>query len=203
MKNIDPIKIFTLPFFWGQPVYKVLKPIIVNSNIIVLLLQDQLLLCGCPLLPRLCIYCSQQGRDNGVSRLSLQEEKNCILPLLLSGTYFNILNTIQAQAASLTVAQAFNLAFSSWKDNQERKTENGNSAVAVTCCDQPSSCSIKVKPSPASREISEEAEESLLIDLRSPGDSLEDKTLATAFLVRLDSKEDYQQEEDMDLSFAK
>lgn len=108
-----------------------------------------------------------------------------------------------AQAASLTVAQAFNLAFSSWKDNQERKTENGNSAVAVTCCDQPSSCSIKVKPSPASREISEEAEESLLIDLRSPGDSLEDKTLATAFLVRLDSKEDYQQEEDMDLSFAK
>ena len=50
-------------------------------------------------------------------------------------------------------------------------------------------------------EISEE-DESLLIDLRSPGDSLEDKTLATAFLVRLDTK-DHNQQEDMDLSFAK
>ena len=113
--------------------------------------------------------------------------------------YLDLLYTLQAQAASLTVAQAFNLAFSSWRENQEKKTENGN--TAVTSCDQHSSCSVKVKPSPASREISEEAEESLLIDLRSPGDSLEDKTLATAFLVRLDSKEDYQEEED--LSFAK
>ena len=51
-------------------------------------------------------------------------------------------------------------------------------------------------------EISEE-DESLLIDLRSPGDSLEDKTLSTAFLVRLDTKDDNEHQEDMDLSFAK
>ena len=95
------------------------------------------------------------------------------------------------------------MAFSSWKENQEKNTEAGPSAAVLTCCDQPPppSCSIKVKR-PASREISEE-DESLLIDLRSPGDSLEVKTLAaTAFLVRLDSKED-NQEEDRDLSFAK
>ena len=95
------------------------------------------------------------------------------------------------------------MAFSSWKENQEKRSENGNksAAAALTCCDQPTSCSNKAKR-PASREISEE-DESLLIDLRSPGDCLEDKTLAaTAFLVRFDSKEDNQQEE-MDLSFAK
>ena len=97
------------------------------------------------------------------------------------------------------MAQAFNLAFSSWRENQEKQRENGN--TAATPCDQHSSSATKVKPSPASREISQE-DESLLIDLRSPGDSLEDKTLATAFLVRLDSK-DNDQEEDMDLSFAK
>ena len=83
------------------------------------------------------------------------------------------------------------MAFSSWRENQEKQRENGN--TAATPCDQHSSS--------ASREISEE-DESLLIDLRSPGDSLEDKTLATAFLVRLDSK-DNDQEEDMNLSFAK
>ena len=136
-----------------------------------------------------------------MSRLPLQEEKNCTAGL---SYYQSSIVKIQAQAASLTVAQAFNLAFSSWKENQEKKNENGNNSSAappLTCCDQPTSCSIKAKR-PASREISEE-DESLLIDLRSPGDSLEDKTLAaTAFLVRLDSKDDNQQE-DMDLSFAK
>jgi len=103
-----------------------------------------------------------------------------------------------AQAASLTVAQAFNLAFSSWTNDQKNKNENGNSAV--TPCDQTTSCSIKVKHT-VGREISEE-DESLLIDLRSPGDSLEDKTLATAFMVRLNPKDD-NQKEGMDLSFAK
>ena len=132
-----------------------------------------------------------------MSRLPLQKEKNCNALLLLYFTFFTF--KPQAQAASLTVAQAFNLAFSSWRENQEKKKENGNSAV--TPCDQPRSCSMKFKHT-AGTEISEE-EESLLIDLRSPGDSLEDKTLSTAFLVRLDTKDDNQHQEDMDLSFAK
>ena len=94
----------------------------------------------------------------------------------------------------MTVAQAFNLAFSSWKEKQEKTRETVSSDLAK--CDPHSDCSIKLKHKSSSDH------DTLLIDLRSPGDSLEEKTLAEGVLVRLDSK-DSDHEEDMDLTFAK
>ena len=96
----------------------------------------------------------------------------------------------------MTVAQAFNLAFSSWKEKQEKTRE----AVDSDKCDPaPPVCSIKSK-NKSSTETSHH--DNLLIDLRSPGDALEDKTLGEAVLVRLDSR-DVDQDEDMDVTFAK
>ena len=92
----------------------------------------------------------------------------------------------------MTVAQAFNLAFSSWKDNQEKKKENGNRK-----CDHPSSIKLNKQSCTENSE-----DENLLIDLRSPGDTLEDKTLTKTVLLRIDSR-DTEHEEDMDHSFAK
>ena len=71
----------------------------------------------------------------------------------------NIL-TFQAQAASMTVAQAFNLAFVSWKDTQEKKKESVKVNENVASVPQP-------------QQSEAEAEERLLIDLRSPGASLD------------------------------
>lgn len=94
-----------------------------------------------------------------------------------------------AQAASMTVAQAFNLAFVSWKDTQEKKKESVkvNENVASV-------------PQPQQSEAGAEGEERLLIDLRSPGDSLD--TGLVQELVRLEA-EQREPDTEMDQSFAR
>ena len=124
-------------------------------------------------------------------RLPLQEAENCATRRGIYVRKLNIL-TFQAQAASMTVAQAFNLAFVSWKDTQEKKKESVkvNENVASV-------------PQPQQSEAGAEGEERLLIDLRSPGDSL-DTGLAQE-LVRLEAEQRGEGEPDteMDQSFAR
>lgn len=92
----------------------------------------------------------------------------------------------------MTVAQAFNLAFVSWKDTQEKKKESVkvNENVASV-------------PQPQQSEAGAEGEERLLIDLRSPGDSLD--TGLVQELVRLEAEQRGEGEPDteMDQSFAR
>lgn len=98
----------------------------------------------------------------------------------------------------MTVAQAFNLAFSTWKSSQEKKEKEKSSVSASsTICGPQTVCSITLQ-----HKSCPEEDENLLIDLRSPADCLEDKTLAKAALVRLDSR-DTDHDDMMDISFAK
>merc|ERR1719264_1961287 len=97
-----------------------------------------------------------------------------------------------AQAASLTVAQAFNLAFTSWKDNQEKKDSDKEKNVS-----NPSSIKLSLETCP-----NNVADENLLIDLRSPGDPLEDKTFPPTVLINIDADHDHQDNQDMDRRFA-
>lgn len=117
-----------------------------------------------------------------------------------------------AQAATMTIAQAFNLAFESWKDSQETDTDaipvNGN------CFNKKQTNSDEIKSDESfSNENSSNSEkgcrnknweemsikeQSPLIDLNSPGDTLDDKT-PSAFLVKIETDET----EDMNEKFSK
>jgi len=107
-----------------------------------------------------------------------------------------------AQAASMTVAQAFNLAFASWKDTQEKKKESlQNTKVVNKCDEQQSSIKMTLEMNQTSdREDLEE--ENLLIDLRSPGDTL-DNLFPSNLLVKIDSKDVQEDSYEMDKTFAK
>jgi len=118
-----------------------------------------------------------------------------------------------AQAASLTVAQAFNLAFATWKDNQERKksivTDDNSNESADT---DGVNLSLEICPK------TQEDQDNLLIDLRSPADTLDQETLQQHLnqqhlhqtqhlhqhlLVRLDSKDNGPVDMEMDETFSK
>ena len=128
---------------------------------------------------------------------------------------------MQAQAATMTIAQAFNLAFERWKDAQEEKkdaqeekkdqhvTLNGN----LPTLQGNSSNSNKIPDSPSNAiqhtcEITEHDEEidknddiheeNLLIDLNSPGDTL-DSDIPKIFPLGLDISH----KEDMDKRFSR
>ena len=99
----------------------------------------------------------------------------------------------------MTVAQAFNLAFASWKESQGRRK---------SCVHQKSdSCDICVNDENIAHEDGTEGEsEKLLIDLSSPGDTLQDKSFpfpanTPKLLIKIDSK-DTNFDEEMDESFS-
>ena len=109
---------------------------------------------------------------------------------------------LQAQAATMTIAQAFNLAFESWKDSQEKNkdaiTLNGNCIIKKqinadeikseeSFSNEKSSNSEKGRKDKNWDETSIK-EQSPLIDLSSPGDTLDDKT-QSAFLVNIEDDE--------------
>ena len=118
----------------------------------------------------------------------------------------------QAQAATMTIAQAFNLAFESWKEKQENEKEtaliNGN------CISEKERKSVRNES--LEKYVNEEAsylenyfgnkdndktsieEDDLLIDLNSPADTLDDKT-SPVFLVDIANNDT----EDMDENFSK
>ena len=111
-------------------------------------------------------------------------------------------NPFQAQAASMTVAQAFNLAFASWKDTQDKKKESLQNTKVVNKCDEPQSSikmTLEMNQTPGCEDLEEE---NLLIDLRSPGDIL-DNVFPTNFLVKIDSKDVQEDTYEMDQSFGK
>lgn len=100
----------------------------------------------------------------------------------------------------MTVAQAFNLAFASWKDSQERR----KSVVQQ----QKEGCDICMKDDKNFEEDRTETDssEKLLIDLSSPGDTLQDKSFpfpanTPKLLIKIDSK-DTDWDADMDKSFS-
>ena len=99
----------------------------------------------------------------------------------------------------MTVAQAFNLAFASWKDSQERR----KSSVQQ----QTENCDICIGDEKCEEDRTEtDSSEKLLIDLSSPGDTLQDKSFphpanTPKLLIKIDSK-DADFDEDMDNSFS-
>ena len=101
----------------------------------------------------------------------------------------NIL-TFQAQAASMTVAQAFNLAFVSWKDTQEKKKESVKVNENVASVPQP-------------QQSEAEGEERLLIDLRSPGASLDTGLVQQLAKLEAEQKGEGEGDTEMDQSFAR
>ena len=118
----------------------------------------------------------------------------------------------QAQAATMTIAQAFNLAFQSWRDNQEKDKEaalmNGkciSQKEAKSVDNESLEKSVKEKTSHPenglSNKDSDEAsldEDDPLIDLNSPGDTLDDET-PSPFLVDIATND----AKDMDKNFSK
>jgi len=103
-----------------------------------------------------------------------------------------------AQAASLTVAQAFNLAFATWKDNQERKKsivtdDNSNES------DETDGVNLTLEICPKTQDD----QDNLLIDLRSPADTLDQETFHQHLLVRLDSRDGVAVDMEMDETFSK
>ena len=110
----------------------------------------------------------------------------------------------QAQAASMTVAQAFNLAFASWKDTQEKKKDSlPNTKVVNKCDEQQSSIKMTLEMNETSGRGGEDLEEeNLLIDLRSPGDTL-DNLFPANLLVKIDSKDVQEDSYEMDKTFGK
>ena len=101
----------------------------------------------------------------------------------------NIL-TFQAQAASMTVAQAFNLAFVSWKDTQEKKKESVKVNENVASVPQP-------------QQSEAEGEERLLIDLRSPGASLDTGLVQQLANLEAEQRGEEGPDTEMDQSFAR
>ena len=101
----------------------------------------------------------------------------------------NIL-TFQAQAASMTVAQAFNLAFVSWKDTQEKKKESVKVNENVASVPQP-------------QQSEAEGEERLLIDLRSPGASLDTGLVQQLAKLEAEQRGEGEADTEMDQSFAR
>ena len=91
-----------------------------------------------------------------------------------------------AQAATLTIAQAFNLAFDCWKEVQEKRKRQKQTESQCRCgCERKEGGTIVSSPSSgynsAGTAGSEETEpgggggeERLLIDLSSPGDGLQE-----------------------------
>ena len=167
------------------------------------LVQDLLLLRRCNILACVCIHQRQQRRVHGVPRISLQEEEDCELYNSVS----SLSSFFQAQAATMTIAQAFNLAFQSWKENQEKEqdaaTMNGNciSKKQTKSNETQTLESVKNKSfgnANCDTEVANIDETHLLIDLNSPGDTLEDKT-TSAFLVKIDPDET----KDMDDNFSR
>ena len=102
----------------------------------------------------------------------------------------------------MTVAQAFNLAFASWKDTQEKKKDSLQNTKVVNKCDEQQS-SIKMTLEMNHTAVSEDLEEeNLLIDLRSPGDTL-DNFFPANLLVKIDSKDIQEDSYEMDKTFGK
>jgi len=114
-----------------------------------------------------------------------------------------------AQAATMTIAQAFNLAFESWKESQEKKKDalcvNGN-CLNNSIENDSDEVSVKHKFSEATCQKEKEftgqnfgeKDENLLIDLNSPADTLDVKT-PKDFLIKIETEET----EDMDANFSK
>jgi len=116
-----------------------------------------------------------------------------------------------AQAATMTIAQAFNLAFESWKQNQGKEKEdaflNGKSiSKSEQSCNENESqehfMKLRLndgKNDPANKDSDETSnDEDDLIDFNSPGDTLDDKT-SSALLVNIETEET----KDMDENFSK
>jgi len=117
-----------------------------------------------------------------------------------------------AQAATMTIAQAFNLAFESWKEKQE--SENEIALINGHCISEKEKKSVRNES--LEKNLNEEAsylenyfgnkdndktsieEDDLLIDLNSPADTLDDKT-SPVFLVDIVNNDT----EDMDENFSK
>ena len=118
----------------------------------------------------------------------------------------------QAQAATMTIAQAFNLAFQSWRESQEKDKEetmlmNGNcisekdksaeNELLGKCVNEKTNDMKNAHGNKAYDETSID-EEDLLIDLNSPGDTLDNKTASTV-LVNIGINDT----QDMDENFSK
>ena len=112
----------------------------------------------------------------------------------------------------MTIAQAFNLAFESWKESQEKKKDalcvNGN-CLNNSIENDSDEVSVKHKFSEATCQKEKdftgqnfgenfEKDENLLIDLNSPADTLDVKT-PKDFLIKIETEET----EDMDANFSK
>jgi len=117
-----------------------------------------------------------------------------------------------AQAATMTIAQAFNLAFQSWRESQEKDKEetmlmNGNcisekdksaeNELLRKCVNEKTNDMKNAHGNKAYDETSID-EEDLLIDLNSPGDTLDNKTASTV-LVNIGNNDT----QDMDENFSK
>ena len=105
-------------------------------------------------------------------------------------------------AATMTIAQAFNLAFESWKDSHEK--DNDSISLNESCINKKQTNLDEVNLDESfSNENSSNSEkgckdknwdetniyeQSPLIDLNSPGDTLDDKT-PSAFLVKIGADE--------------
>jgi len=88
-----------------------------------------------------------------------------------------------AQAATMTIAQAFNLAFREWKNSQEKTKEDASKEKPPSDTTSEHEMFLKMKHTTTNGEHVDD--QKLLIDLNSPGDGLEDDS-ASKSLVQID-----------------
>ena len=91
--------------------------------------------------------------------------------------------SFQAQAATMTIAQAFNLAFREWKNSQEKTKEDAPEEKPSADTTSEHEMFLKMKDTTSNGE--HVGDQKLLIDLNSPGDGLEDDS-ASKSLVQID-----------------
>ena len=118
----------------------------------------------------------------------------------------------QAQAATMTIAQAFNLAFESWKEQQENEkeaalmignciSEKERKAVNNKSLEKPMNEKESYLENQFGNKDNDKTsidEDDPLIDLNSPADTLDDKT-SPVFLVDIANNDT----KDMDENFSK